>query len=174
MKEKVTLNRRESTCNEGSEAQDIRDQTAKSYLHGMEGDMMLECRNVRDIPCLIPHANDLLTLNEQKSQGQCSTLSQYNCMYARLTMATKHAQQSVKKCKMSSVSVKYEPYENMVESLNVTTRLMSYLMDHAVTSTTEYYLYDFAAIVSAVGGNMGLFLGFSCYSTGKSLMDRFL
>ena len=58
--------------------------------------------------------------------------------------------------------------------MNVTTMLMIYLMGPTIESTTEYYLYDFAAIVSAVGGNMGLFLGFSCYSTGKSLMDRFL
>ena len=48
------------------------------------------------------------------------------------------------------------------------------LTDYTIETTTEYYLYDFPAIVSAVGGNLGLFLGFSCYSTGKSLMDRFL
>jgi hypothetical protein len=28
----------------------------------------------------------------------------------------------------------------------------------------EYLLYDFNAIISAVGGNLGLFVGFSCLS----------
>jgi len=30
---------------------------------------------------------------------------------------------------------------------------------------TEILLYDFAAIVAAVGGSLGLFLGFSCLDT---------
>ena len=168
----MTLNRDKSPCSEeGSEIQDIRDKTAKGYLHEMEGDVMPECQNVHDIPCLIPQAKDLLTLDERKSLRQCSTMSQYKCMYSRL-YSVKHAQESVPKCTTTSASVKYEQYDNI--GTNFTTGLMIYLMDQTVESTTEYYLYDFPAIVSAVGGNMGLFLGFSCYSTGKSLMDRFL
>ena len=58
------------------------------------------------------------------------------------------------------------------DKTNVT--LLIYLTDHTVTTTMEYYLYDLPAIVSAVGGNLGLFLGFSCYGMGKSLMDRYL
>ena len=62
----------------------------------------------------------------------------------------------------------------MQDNYNATTGLWIYLMDDKVDTTTEYYLYDFATIVSAVGGNLGLFLGFSCYSIGKSFLDRFL
>ena len=62
----------------------------------------------------------------------------------------------------------------MQAGMNVTIGMFVYLMEYTIETTTEYYLYDFPAIVSAVGGNLGLFLGFSCYSTGKSLMDRFL
>ena len=58
------------------------------------------------------------------------------------------------------------------DKMNVT--LLIYLMDHTVSTTMEYYLYDFPAIVSAVGGNLGLLLGFSCYGMGKSLMERYL
>ena len=35
----------------------------------------------------------------------------------------------------------------------------------------ETLLYDFNAIVAAVGGSLGLFLGFSCYEQGKKLID---
>ena len=49
-----------------------------------------------------------------------------------------------------------------------------YLADLRVVRYTEKYLYDFPAIISAVGGSMGLFLGFSFYAMGKNLIDRLL
>ena len=36
----------------------------------------------------------------------------------------------------------------------------------------ETEIYDFNAVVAAVGGSLGLFLGFSCYEYGKRLIDR--
>ena len=33
-------------------------------------------------------------------------------------------------------------------------------------------MYDINAVVAAVGGSLGLFLGFSCYEYGKKLIDR--
>ena len=33
-------------------------------------------------------------------------------------------------------------------------------------------IYDFNAVVASVGGSLGLFLGFSCYEYGKSLIDK--
>ena len=52
--------------------------------------------------------------------------------------------------------------------------LMFYLGDLRVVRFTEKYLYDFSAITSAVGGSMGLCLGFSFYAMGKNLIDRLL
>ena len=112
-KEKVNLNRPESPCNgdENSEAKEIRDNTVKGYLHGMEGE--IECRNsLNAIPCMIPQAKDLLTLDEQKSLHQCSTLLQYNCMLERLMLSVKQPARSSKQCTTSSVSVGYEIYDD--------------------------------------------------------------
>ena len=39
-----------------------------------------------------------------------------------------------------------------------------YYKNMDVDISEEVLLYDFSAIVAAVGGSMGLFLGFSCYS----------
>ena len=36
----------------------------------------------------------------------------------------------------------------------------------------EYLLYDLNAIVSAVGGSLGLFLGFSCYELVKTCLKK--
>ncbi len=35
----------------------------------------------------------------------------------------------------------------------------------------EYLVYDDTAIVASVGGGLGLFLGFSCLSSARSLVD---
>ena len=35
----------------------------------------------------------------------------------------------------------------------------------------EADVYDLNAVVSSVGGSLGLFLGFSCYEYGKRLID---
>ena len=56
----------------------------------------------------------------------------------------------------------------------MTFALNHYLEDTTIKVVNEYYLYDFPAIVSAVGGSMGLFLGFSFYSSAKNLLDRFV
>ncbi len=41
----------------------------------------------------------------------------------------------------------------------------------AVISYAEVDLYDFGTIVGAVGGSLGLFLGFSCFECGRWLID---
>ena len=50
--------------------------------------------------------------------------------------------------------------------------MILYLGDYRVVRITEKYIHDFSSIISAVGGSMGLFLGFSFYAMGKSLIDR--
>ncbi len=41
----------------------------------------------------------------------------------------------------------------------------------AVFHYSEYALYDFGTIVGAVGGSLGLFLGFSCFQCGGWLIN---
>jgi hypothetical protein len=36
---------------------------------------------------------------------------------------------------------------------------------------SESFLVDFGVLVSSVGGNLGLFLGFSCYTTFAMILD---
>ena len=186
------MNKPASPCIEdGNGLERVKDAIVEGFMNGIQGD--IECQNTYGIPCMIPQAKGLLTLGGHKSLNQCTTFPQYNCMFHRIIYFAKHVESSltVKNCKTNSVSVVYELYDDslvrcnhclttlampylicfMQIMMNATTSLMIYLMDNKILSTTEYYLYDFAAIVSAVGGNMGLFLGFSCYSIGKSLLD---
>ena len=52
------------------------------------------------------------------------------------------------------------------------TILYLFYTDMAVPTHEEYLLYDFNAIVSAVGGSLGLFLGFSCYEIVKMCLNK--
>jgi len=36
---------------------------------------------------------------------------------------------------------------------------------------SEAFLVDFGNLVSSIGGSLGLFLGFSCYTTITAIMD---
>ncbi len=40
-----------------------------------------------------------------------------------------------------------------------------------VAESEQYYLYDLASVVSAVGGGLGLFLGFSCLALASKAIN---
>ena len=76
----MSLNRPSSQCNgDNSHAQLFMKGLADVYLNGME------CQNVGGIPCMIPQAKDLLTLDEQKRLQPCLSWAQYDCMLRRLS-----------------------------------------------------------------------------------------
>ena len=41
----------------------------------------------------------------------------------------------------------------------------------SVLNYSENVLYDFATIIGAVGGSLGLFLGFSCFQCGSWIIN---
>jgi hypothetical protein len=38
--------------------------------------------------------------------------------------------------------------------------------------SSEYYIYDFVAVVSSIGGGVGIFLGYSCFGTISSFISE--
>ena len=40
------------------------------------------------------------------------------------------------------------------------------------TNHKEYYMYDFTAIVSSLGGGIGIFLGYSCFGVISSALQN--
>ncbi len=66
------------------------------------------------------------------------------------------------------------PFTNMEIRADTTRDFANYSMVYIAYHTTmvmvseEYKLFDFGAIVAAVGGSLGLFLGFSCWQFIKS------
>ena len=47
---------------------------------------------------------------------------------------------------------------------------MFYLSDR-MSLLEEYLIFDFASILVAIGGSLGLFLGFSLFQSGSQLLD---
>ena len=68
------------------------------------------------------------------------------------------------------------------KNLSETVEIVDYSHGHHVlyahfpttmeTIHTEFYIYDWVAIISEVGGALGLFLGFSCLSVALGGVDR--
>ncbi len=76
-------------------------------------------------------------------------------------------------CEVVCTYPKYEftstPSIGSVVSPNAS-MVMFYYFSTGITRRIEYLVYDFSAIVAAVGGSMGLFLGFSCHDGIKRLL----
>ena len=187
----MSLSRPRSKCNgDNSHAKLFNRGLADIYLNGMG------CPNVKEIPCLIPQVESILTLDEQNRLPPCSSWAQYNCMIKRLSQEMGEFLSSLDKdCKLKTVhlssqktyyledmpghevisfwlSIVLYVYIYPLSSKNETFEVHHFFEDTTIKVFNEYYLYDFNAIISAVGGSMGLFLGFSFYSTAKLLIDR--
>ena len=109
LNEKITLNRATAPCQEyeGSKIKTMHNYYVQAYLNGSKGGSMpVECKNVKNIPCMLPQVKNMLRPDEQKGLGQCSTWSQYVCMRARIGVGRwKGYVNSHKKCTTRSISI---------------------------------------------------------------------
>lgn len=63
--------------------------------------------------------------------------------------------------------------EDSTDNVNRKTILWLYYSNTDITLTEEVLLFDFAAILSAVGGSLGLFIGFSFLDILKATIKKF-
>ncbi len=71
-------------------------------------------------------------------------------------------------CRIPSINVKIRADATRDQG-NYTHVYVSYTTTRVMVSE-EYQLFDFGAIVAAVGGSLGLFLGFSCWQCLKTMV----
>ena len=73
-------------------------------------------------------------------------------------------------CPKSCSEIKYVTTSHTVRhDLNIALVQMFYQSDR-ITLLEEYLIFDFASILVAIGGSLGLFLGFSLYQSGLQLL----
>ena len=74
-------------------------------------------------------------------------------------------------CPRPCTEIKYETTSNTVRhDLNLALVQMFYQSDR-ISLLEEYLIFDFASILVAIGGSLGLFLGFSLFQSGSQLFD---
>ena len=71
-----------------------------------------------------------------------------------------------------SVSEFRSNFADMTLAVDATT-IVLYYPSTKVKTQTEYYVYSFSGIVGAVGGSLGMFLGFSFWQFGGDLVKKF-
>ena len=76
-----------------------------------------------------------------------------------------------KLCPRPCIEIKFETTSNTVRhDLNLALVQMFYQSDR-ISLLEEYLIFDFASILVAIGGSLGLFLGFSLFQSGSQLFD---
>lgn len=79
-------------------------------------------------------------------------------------------------CQRPCQRIEYTMHEGSVGESNYdhnqNLSLSVYFSSPLVKHMEEYRLMDLANVVSAIGGALGLFLGFSCYGIGRSLIKK--
>ena len=74
-------------------------------------------------------------------------------------------------CPRPCTEIKYETTSNTVRhDLNLALVQMFYESDR-ISLREEYLIFDFGSILVAIGGSLGLFLGFSLFQSGTQLLD---
>ena len=124
-------------------------------------------------PCQFPVFKHLLSTNSTATFDNCQSPAQvatiHNCLEEEITAAILH------RCPGPCNQWKYEiatrkvPIQGRPSNMS---RVSLYFERMEVEEREEYLLLDFTAILAAVGGSMGMFLGFSFLSAGSAILKR--
>ena len=154
---------------------------AGTYLSGK-----LHRRNLDDIiiskVCKIPLATTFLEFGDQaqvKNLTECTTPDDYFAML-RLFAAAGFFEKKNKHCLPACVTSSYSTSVFTSNSLHLTknsvngiTIALQYLNTN-IARYEEYLLFDSIAIIAAVGGALGLFIGFSCFDCVKYILNKII
>jgi hypothetical protein len=127
--------------------------------------------------CTLPFINTILNLSPSLPVCSDTTISQ-NVMFAAFREVYKYAKDRNSKdslcpfpcCYVSYYSDVNYYHRNILSNLNAYYKFKSpfmlavYPQSNMIEEQTEALIYDFFSLLSSGGGNLGLFLGFSCLS----------
>jgi hypothetical protein len=128
------------------------------------------------ILCTIPqslYTMKKLGLNDSLI-SQCKSFDSFKChKEVQIFMVQQHLVSKIHNCRPSCHKSKHRIFPRKTSIGNQSVLPINfYYHSSRVEVLEEYLLFDFNAIVAAVGGSLGLFLGFSCLDFGYYIMDR--
>jgi len=117
-------------------------------------------------PCWIPQADFFIKQMNDTSIGVCQTREDMKTMADVMQTVMSKTERRISAClepcttEHISITEKVNPF---FKDMNSNLTELYFTWDHLdVLIEEEYLLMDFNAIVAAIGGSLGLFLGFSC------------
>ena len=152
-------------------------------------------------PCWIPQIDNIVPQAKKSILSQCDTMEKYKCMLLTVMKSRGRIKKKcVKSCKAENYDVRVrtgtlEPFTkvggtgrtyhiimintqsliNPQDGKNFWSILLKLkLHSFTVFKYKETEFNDFISVVAAVGGSLGLFLGFSCYQLFAKLIRRYL
>ena len=151
----LTIDRNEGRCQDYAP----NDSQFKCYLTILAEKFHL----VSDIPgcqnvsiCWIPQVKNVLG-----NVDQCLTKVEYECM--QKVLKTDSDEMSLK-CPQSCTHINYKiQKKRLPQDMTQHAILLMYYTSNGYLLFEEYLVFDEIAIIVALGGSLGLFLGFSCY-----------
>ena len=107
-------------------------------------------------------------MGNESQLPQCLTIGDFHCMerHLRANVTKSMLDEQVTGCKRPCINMQLFYDKRIYMQLKPLVNMSSIAIYHENTDTLvteEVLLYDLNSIVSAVGGSLGLFLGFSCY-----------
>ena len=155
------------------------DSQAKCYIekvmlkrHHDDGEVM-DCHvastNETTLACMIPQNVDVLKLVENSTFKECTSKEEYECMITRLTTLSDERDEI---CPKPCEEISFKTTIKSVPTYSTYTVIVMKYEENRIDVLEEYLIFDLNAIVSAVGGSLGLFLGFSFFQFGSMLMTN--
>ena len=128
-----------------------------------------KCANITKF-CIIPQIMNIFNLNDIRNLSQCVTQKQYVCMVDILqTVPYEMKRFCPSPCMKTSFKISLK--SNTHDKSETAMISMRYDSDE-ITYLEEYLIFDISDILVAIGGSLGLFLGFSFLQCGFIIFEK--
>lgn len=123
--------------------------------------------------CLIPQWLTIWNLNKFAHMDQCTTQDEYLCMLSLMNVQMENTlkNECLEPCKKIWLETFTKSIDLPKAFSNWAFVYMYYQHDYT-SEMREYLIFDFSSIVAAIGGSLGLFLGFSFLQCGSLILNR--
>ena len=109
--------------------------------------------------CNVPQLQDILELSNLTGLSPCTDQAEYECM---ITLLRTHPVPRDEKCKPECNTISFETRSKSFPLPKKNQAMLSLYFDsNHMTTFDEYLIFDDLGVLVAVGGSLGLFLGFS-------------
>ena len=135
------------------------DSQAKCYLEKILIPKLLQNDTQCTRICNVPQLQNILELSNLTGLSPCTDQAEYECM---ITLLRTHPVPRDEKCKPECNTISFETRSKSFPLPKKNQAMLSLYFDsNHMTTFDEYLIFDDLGVLVAVGGSLGLFLGFS-------------